>query len=695
MSLGLRLWRERACADLGEGNFQNGGMILIFAANIRAHLLGVSCHAAFVLAAMGPVSAYAQAAAPGAADADADANDPTDIVVTATGYDQTLEDAPASITVVDGDDLRRRSIQNLGDAVRDIEGVVVNGGANEQDIQLRGMPGDYTLILVDGKRQSGRESRVNGNRGYEQGFTPPAAAIERIEVVRGPMSSLYGSDAIGGVINVITRKPGTDWSASVSYDVSVREAGDQGDAHNAQAFLSGPLVKGLVGFQLWGGLLERAADDNVELTNGFARSRNRNASGRLYLTPSPDHDIILEGGVSRLRNGKGVSANWATRQQDNDRDYWSVTHNGKWGAASSTLSYLDEKTSREGLATPDQTDVYGRKPEIRNQVFDGKLVLPIGTNTPTVGVQWLKTSLTDWNQANRGQADEFAYETYSVTQKAIFAEDEWRISDAVAVTGGARLDDHSRYGRHFNPRVYAVWHATPRVTLKGGVAKGFKAPELRAVIPDYAVIRRNRLVQFGNPDLKPETSTNYEATAMWSNRAGIALSATVFYNDFRDRLSTETTDQTWEGLQVLNRINIDKASILGVELSGKWQINRAVSVKGNFTYLDSEQKSGANKGAPLALTPKYKANARADWDISRKARVWTSINYYGKEYEATATGGAAPAYLTADVLGSYELNAILQLKAGVYNVNNKRLDDATYGTVNYGRTYWFGLGANF
>lgn len=635
--------------------------------------------------------ASAQSTTPPPSDASGD----DEIVVTASGYRQKQEDAPASITVIDGDDLRRRSIQNLGDAVRDIEGVVVNGGANESDIQIRGMPGDYTLMLVDGRRQSARESRVNGNRGYEQSFTPPAAAIERIEVVRGPMSSLYGSDAIGGVINVITRRPTSVWSGSLSYDYSLRQHDDQGNSGNAQAFVSGPVVAGLLGIQAWGSYLHREADDNVVVTNGFARARNRSITGRAVLTPVADHELIVEGGVSRLRNGEGVSPNWATRQQDNDRDYWSVMHNGRWGRLVSLLSYMDESTSREGLATPDQTDVFGRRPEVRNQVFDGKLVLPTAANTTTVGVQWLKTGLRDWNQANRGTPDERVYERYSVVQQAVFAETEWKVLPRLSLTGGIRLDDHEKYGQHVNPRVYAVWHATDRWTIKGGIARGFKAPELRAVIPDYAVIRRNTMVQFGNPDLKPESSVNYEATAMWSNRAGLSAGATVFYNDFRDQLSTVTTTRRWEGLQVLDRVNINRATILGVEVNGRWRITPAVAVRGNVTYLDSEQKSGPNKGAPVALTPTWKGNIRGDWDIDPATRVWTSINYYGREYEATITGSTAPAYLTADLLGSHRLTSGLTLKGGVYNLTDKRLDDATYGTVNYGRTLWMGVSADF
>lgn len=618
-----------------------------------------------------------------------------DIVVTATGFSQKQEDAPASITVIDGDDLRRRSIQNLGDAVRDVEGVVVNGGANENDIQIRGMPGDYTLILVDGRRQSARESRVNGNRGYEQSFTPPAAALERVEVVRGPMSSLYGSDAIGGVVNVITRRPTGTWTGSLSYDYSLRQAGDQGDSGNAQVFVSGPVVPGLLGVQAWGSYLHRAADDNVVVTNGFARARNRSVTGRAVITPAEDQEVIVEGGISRLRNGEGVSPNWATRQQDNDRDYWSVAHNGRWGTVRSVLSYLDEHSSREGLATPDQTDVFGRRPEVRNRVFDGKLVIPTGTNTTTVGVQWLKTGLRDWNQANRGQPDERAYETYSVVQQAVFAETEWRVLSRLSLTGGVRLDDHEKYGRHFNPRAYAVWRATDRLTLKGGVARGFKAPELRAVIPDYAVVRRNLFVQFGNPELKPESSVNYEATAMWSNRAGLSAGATLFYNDFRNQLSTVTTTRRWEGLQVLDRVNIGRASILGVEVNGRWRIDPAISLRGNVTYLKSEQKSGANIGAPLALTPKWKANLRGDWDVDSATRLWTSINHYGREYEATVTGTTSPDYITADLLASHAITPKLAVKAGIYNINDKRLDDATYGTVNYGRTLWMGFSADF
>ncbi|MCF5662656.1 TonB-dependent receptor domain-containing protein, partial [Pseudomonas syringae] len=225
-------------------------------------------------------------------------------------------------------------------------------------------------------------------------------------------------------------------------------------------------------------------------------------------------------------------------------------------------------------------------------------------------------------------------------------------------------------------------------TIKGGVARGFKAPEVRAVVPGYSYLRRNRFVMFGNPDLKPETSTNYELSALWSNRNDLSAGATVFYNDFQDKLSTVTTTEVWNGFIVMDRVNVDKAVIKGVELNGRWEITPAVAIKGNYTYTDSEQKSGANAGAPLALTPEQKANVRVEWALNDRTQLWASTNYYGKEYGNTLTDEAAPGYTTADFGGSYELSKDISLNAALYNVADKRLDDETYGTVNYGRTLW-------
>jgi outer membrane receptor for ferrienterochelin and colicins len=161
----------------------------------RTQLAAALCAAGFGIA---PQAVWAQAA---------DATTTMDtVVVTASGFEQRIQDAPAPISVITREDLDKKFYRDLNDALVEVPGVIVTGGGDRQDISLRGMGPKYTLILIDGKRQNSRETRTNSDStGVEGGWTPPLSAIERIEVVRGPMSSLYGSDAMGGVINIITR----------------------------------------------------------------------------------------------------------------------------------------------------------------------------------------------------------------------------------------------------------------------------------------------------------------------------------------------------------------------------------------------------------------------------------------------------------------------------------------------------------
>ena len=141
----------------------------------------------------------------------------------------------------------------MTDALVEVPGVVVTGGADRQDISLRGMGAKYTLILIDGKRQNSRETRTNSDSsGVEGGWTPPLSAIERIEVVRGPMSSLYGSDAMGGVINIITRKVPSEWGGEIRMDSTIQESSKSGDIYQGNFYLAGPIKNDLLGLQIYG-----------------------------------------------------------------------------------------------------------------------------------------------------------------------------------------------------------------------------------------------------------------------------------------------------------------------------------------------------------------------------------------------------------------------------------------------------------
>lgn len=132
------------------------------------------------------------------------------MVVTASGYEKKITNAAASVSVISQQELQTNKYNDLGEALRSVEGVDVEsstGKTGGTEISIRGMPASYTLILIDGIRQNGSSDVTpNGFSAMNTSFMPPLAAIDHIEVIRGPMSTLYGSDAIGGVVNIITKK---------------------------------------------------------------------------------------------------------------------------------------------------------------------------------------------------------------------------------------------------------------------------------------------------------------------------------------------------------------------------------------------------------------------------------------------------------------------------------------------------------
>ena len=174
---------------------------------------------AIALALMCAPQVYAQE---GGTEKDKDALQEDQVVVTASGFKQNKKYAPASISVIDKKTFEKQNSRDVAEAVQDVSGVFVSNGAGSEvtgDVMIRGMDSSYTSFMVNSIKQNTGESRPYGqNIGTEAGFLPPLAAIARIEVIRGPMSSLYGSDSIGGVVNVITKKPFgvREWIGSIA-----------------------------------------------------------------------------------------------------------------------------------------------------------------------------------------------------------------------------------------------------------------------------------------------------------------------------------------------------------------------------------------------------------------------------------------------------------------------------------------------
>lgn len=620
------------------------------------------------------------------------------VTVTASGHAQQLEDAPASISVITREQIEQRYYQDATDALRDIPGVIITGGGSGDrgnDIVIRGMPSQYTLILVDGKPVSTRETRPNGSAGFEQDWLPPLQSIERIEVVRGPMSTLYGSDAIGGVINVITRKVAEEWGGAVQLDTIIQDDSRSGDIQQGNFSLSGPLLADTLGLQVYGRASSRQEDRFVD---GFEEKNLKNLNARLSFTPTDNQDFTLEAGQTKQdrRSLIGYSApatgcRGGCTDSDNEytREVLALNHTGRWDFGT-TDSYV-QREEAENLT---------REMKVTNTSAKTALVAPLGDHLLTVGANFEKEELSDRtsNQiSNRTDVD--------ASKWALFAEDEWMLPGNVSVTGGVRLDDDENYGSHVSPRLYGVWGMAPRWTLKGGVSTGFRSPSLREITPDWGQVSRGGDV-YGNPDLEPETSVNKELGLYFNAGRDLQANVTVFHNDFKDKITRIACPPSvcpggpnQFGSDPTYRVNVDEAVTRGVEAAVSTTLARTLDLTLSYTYTDSEQQSGEYEGEPLNQVPKHLASLQADWRVTSRLSPWLAVRYRGEESQPTtgpsSSSIVAPSNTLVDAGLAFKLTPQATLNTGIYNIADKEIFQDEYGYVEDGRRYWLGMRVSF
>ncbi len=623
-------------------------------------------------------------AAPALAD---DATDLTQVVVTPMAGPQALRDAPATISVVSREDLEARPIADLSDALRNEPGVTITGiGMTRRGISLRGMPVEHTLVLVDGRRISAVGGLV-AHADYDLAWTP-TEAIERIEVVRGPMSSLYGADALGGVVNIITRSATDTWLRSATLNGTVPERG-AGRAYQMGAYAGGPLVEGVLGLSLYADASGRdptyqAADPRQAELEG---RRALNASATLSWTPDDSQRLDLTFGAGtdfRYRDTvtTGAAPVYYRFKDDITRQQVSASHRGDYGFGQTLARVYRSEVERVNTRTQNQTP--SGTVRIIETVADGHVTLPWGAHMLSAGGEVRRQELENpaVNARGRSEADQYG----------LFIQDAWSITEQWSIVGGARFDHHDTYDWQTSPRLYTVFHLNERLTLKGGVGRGFKAPSLTQLSPDYQVVAAGgRFTVFGNPNLKPEIGTTYEVSADyagegWSARLG------VFQNDLKDLVETQCVRLCGiRGREVRVYGNVAEARIRGLELGGDVDLPANLNLSANYTRLETENRQ---TGKALLERPESRANATLRWRPTERLSAQLRGEYVG---EQTVSTGGLPDYSLWSLEASQRLTDSLTLRVGIENLTDERLAEKS-GSFTYaepGRLYHLGLNLSF
>lgn len=619
----------------------------------------------------------------------------SDVVVSATGYEQALADAPASISVLTSQELAGKYYRDVSDSLQDIPGVSVEGGANGRmestSITIRGMAEAYVLFLVDGKPlgDSG-EAFYNGfGAGSKINMLPPASAIERIEVIRGPMSSLYGSSALGGVINIITRKHAERWQGSVTVDGVLQESSQSGNSHQARFHVSGPLVAERLSLSVHGSHFQRNED---RIQGGYPRKQRNEATTRLAWRLSQRQQLELEAGHGSDRNNRTLDGTGADSQVSNKRPHYGLTHDIDWGQGRSTRSFLTHE-----------------KVEVENNGYDSayqalqansKTVIGLSRQMLTVGVDLKQEKTRHMPLRFPGSVRT----NLSRWQAALFAEDEFAVSERLSLTGGLRLDRNEHYGNKLTPRLYAVYRLTPAWALKGGVGGGYKTPSLKQADDDIVEIAaRGAAWDKGNSNLRPESSTNYELGTTWTPATGMSLALTYYNTRFKDKISTEVIcnsptntpacEYNGEVRRRINQyVNLDRARLQGLEVAFSAPLG-PVKLRSGYTWSDSEITHGRNIGRPLNNLPRHAFSIGADWQASDPWAVWGKLRYRSRTQEDGTL--RHPAYTMVDIGTTYDLSRNLQLFGGLYNLLDKTIELDQYGKALDGRRLYLGLTARF
>jgi len=673
------------------------------------------------------------------------------MVITASGYEQKLTNAPASISVINQQELQTKNYSDLGEALSGLEGVDVRGGTGKTgglDISIRGMPGNYTLILIDGIRQNASsDATPNGFDTLNTAMMPPLSAIDHIEVIRGPMSTLYGSDAMGGVINIITKKNTNSWHGGINLSHSVQEHSKWGDSSTAGVYTSGALIPNTLDLALRGNFSHRQGSSITSLSESGndtrvpypTKSENYTVGGRLDYHITDNSTVWIDGETSRQQydNRKsqlgpvGIRGGGYRDQLQYQRNKAVIGQDSdlSFGRLSSSLSYAVTENKGRVLTprslSPANRNLSGKDRELKNTntLFNTTLVAPVGADhLLTIGGEYWDAQLKDAIvMANSG-------ETFSQHTWSLFSEDDWQIVDPLTLTWGARYEKHNSFGGHVSPRAYLVWNMLDDWTLKGGVSTGYKTPSLGQLHNGVSGIAGNGLVNtVGNPDLKPETSVNYETGLYYENENNVKANITGFISNFRNAIESETIDASTYSYR-----NVGKAINQGIEVATSFPVFiPELTMNINYTYTESKQRGGDNPGAPLTNTARHMANAKMSWQMSELLSSWIAAEYHGKTPRYTSNvenlspvekevyddrGAYLKAWTVVNMGASYHLTPQLTVNGTVNNLLDKDFSQVslyqsgrssmyagdyfqtqayTTGYVTPGRNYWLSLNYTF
>ena len=595
-----------------------------------------------------------------------------DVVVTANRSAQPIERVGASVTVLTQAAIEARQTTAVAELLAQTPSVNYsrNGGpGTATSLRIRGAEGHHTVVLIDGVKLNDPSSTQGG---FDFGNLLIGDA-SRIEVLRGAQSTLWGSQAIGGVVNIVTTEPTEAFQGSLDAEAGARGTtyfrGGVGGANERLSWRLAASRYSTDGYSAYAAGTEKDGYDNTGL------------SGRLNLkitdAVSVDLRSVWSSGRVDLDAWNGDSRDYGKTQEL--VAYAGLNFDLLDGRFRNRIGYAHTDTDRRNF-NPDnkiQTLTFDAEGQNRRWEYQGVFAVTEALNA-TFGVEHEKSemksrSLGDWNPNpayGRGEAE----------LNSVYGQVQWTVLDGLTLTGGLRYDDHAQYGDNLLGQVAAAWSLNDGATvLRASWGQGFRAPGLYELYSEY-----------GNLDLQPEESDSWEIGVEQRLFDRAVVSATYFQRDSDNEIdygyclpgdAHPMCGQPYGGYYQ----NIQKAEAKGVELIGRFDVTERLHLNANYTWTDAKNAVGEHEGKRLRRRPEHMGNLAADYDWAFGLKTGLSVRYVGESFNDLANAVKVDAFTLVDLRASYPIDENLEVYGRIENAFDEEYQTVLgYGTAGRG-----------
>ena len=632
------------------------------------------------------------------------------IVVTATRSQKTLNNTPIPVIVIDSQMLAEHHAHTLKDAIALLPNVNLRQihGKTGYEVVMQGMSGDQVLVLIDGLPiTASTGSTVNLNQYLN-------TEVAQIEVIQGAASAQYGSSAMGGVINVITKKlqPNKPITGHITAELATNgnQNPSQKNFDNNVSHVETSIDTKLNAAGNWLGRISASYHDDKglaansdEWTRIKDASEQQQISGRLVYRPNPDSTQrqawleatqYQEDDVSRFTYYVAPRLLPQQREEQIDKTRYAMGFNYQFdnntadrkgfaerllgGNLQGSALFEDYRSHSNTFVVTgsDKESTEQRRTDINTQLAQLQYDLPDwsvknGTHLLQVGGQWQQDKLS---QTKNGMTELTGNE---VNREGIegYLQDDWLIGDNWELLTGVRYQYDSDFGSHTAPKLalrYSQYDESGRQhTWRASVGQGYRVPNLkeRYYIFDHSNLGYKVL---GNPNLKPETSTSYQLGYQTQLNKNLNFSINGYYNDIEDLIQTDDVHATYDGnIALYHYMNVEDATTYGGDISGGWQATPNDLFTASYAYTHTKNNQ---TGTELVGRPEHTAMLTWDKKFNEKLQWINQLRYESKHLVSTASQAYSPNWMSVNTKLNYQMNPNLSLYAGVNNLFDEQKD---------------------